>query len=141
MKKILAIILLICTLCLSSCGILEELKTGIDEATALAEDFCKALASENLDKAKSYLHPDSTPSQHELSSFVAKLEREHDIDFSNGVSFKLRNGINSSYYNSMYDGSVHEIDYYILVGDVTVNFFFVVVKNDNGYGLYSFGIN
>ena len=63
-----------------------------------------------------------------------------DIDFSDGVAFKLRTGTGSTYYDSNYDGSVHEIEYKIAVGGVTTDFFFVVVKNDSGYGLYNFGI-
>ena len=138
MKKILAIILVLCTLCLSSCGILKELKTGMDEAIVLAEDFCTALSDDDFDTAKGYLHPDSTPNQEDLFTFIAKLEQTHNIDFSDGVAFKHRSGIRSAYYDGNYDGSVHEIDYTIVVGGVTTDFFFVVVKNDSGYGIYNF---
>lgn len=140
MKKILAIILVLCTLCLSSCGIFKELKAGMGEAIVLVEDFCTSLSNDNFDTAKGYLHPDSTPSQDELSVFITKLEQTHGIDFSDGVAFKHRRGIRSAYYDSSYDGSVHEIDYEIVVGGVSVDFFFTVVKNDNGYGLYNFGV-
>ena len=140
MKKRLAIILVLCTLCLSSCGILKELKAGMDEAIILVEDFCTALANDDFDTAKGYLHPDSTPKQDELSTFITKLEQTHSIDFSDGVSFKRRTDAGSTYYDSDYDGSVHEIEYEISVGSVTTHIFFVVVKNDNGYGIYNFGI-
>ena len=139
MKKRLAIILVLCTLCLSSCGILKELKAGMDEAIILVENFCTALANDDFDTAKGYLHPDSTPKQDELSTFITKLEQTHSIDFSDGVSFKRRTDAGSTYYDSDYDGSVHEIEYEISVGSVTTHFFFVVVKNDNGYGIYNFG--
>ena len=140
MKKVLAIIFVLCTLCLSSCGILKELKAGMDEAIVLVEDFCIALANDDFDTAKGYLHPDSTPKQDELSTFITKLEQTHSIDFSDGVAFKRRTGTGSTYYDSDYDGNVHEIEYKIAVGGVTTDFFFVVVKNDSGYGLYNFGI-
>ena len=140
MKKILAIILVLCTLFLSSCGILKELKAGMDEAIVLVEDFCTALSNDDFDTAKSCLHPDSTPKQAELSTFITKLEQTHSIDFSDGVAFKRRTGTGSTYYDSDYDGSVHEIEYKIAVGGVTTDFFFIVVKNDSGYGLYNFGI-
>lgn len=140
MKKILAIILVFCTFCLSSCGMLKELNTGKDEAFVLVENFCTALSDDDFDTAKGYLHPDSTPNQDELSTFIAKLEQTHSIDFSDGVVFKKRDWTSSTYYDSSYDGSVHEIEYKIAVGGVTTDFFFVVVKNDNGYGVYSFGI-
>ena len=140
MKKRLAIILVLCTLCLSSCGILKELKAGMDEAIILVEDFCTALANDDFDTAKGYLHPDSTPKQDKLSTFITKLEQTHNIDFSDGVAFKRRTSIGSTYYDSDYDGSVHEIEYEIAVGGVITNFFFIVIKNDSGYGLYNFGI-
>ena len=140
MKKIVSIILVLCTLCLSGCGILKELKAGMDEAIVLVEDFCTALSNDDPDKAKGYLHPDSRPKQDEISDFITKLEQTHSIDFSDGVSFKQRTRVAGTYYDSNYDGSVYEIGYEIAVGGVTVDFFFVVVKNDKGYGLYSFGI-
>ena len=140
MKKILAIILVVCTLCLSSCGIFKELKAGMDEAIVLVENFCTALSNDDFDTAKSCLHPDSTPKQDELSTFITKLEQTHSIDFSDGVAFKRRTGTSSAYYDSDYNGSVHEIEYKIAVGGVTTDFFFIVVKNDSGYGLYNFGI-
>ena len=140
MKKILAIILVVCTLCLSSCGIFKELKAGMDEAFVLVENFCTALSNDDFDTAKGYLHPNSTPNQNVLFAFISRLEKTHSIDFSDGVAFKHRRGIRSAYYDSSYDGSVHEIDYEIVVGGVPVYSFFIVVKNDNGYGLYNFGI-
>ena len=79
-------------------------------------------------------------SLNELSTFITKLEQTHSIDFSDGVAFKRRTGTGSTYYDSNYDGSVHEIEYKIAIGGVTIDFFFVVVKNDSGYGLYNFGI-
>ena len=140
MKKILAIILVLCSFCLSSCGLLKELKAGMDEAIVLVEDFCTALSVDDFDTAKGYLHPDSTPKQDKLSTFITKLEQTHNIDFSDGVAFKRRTSIGSTYYDSDYDGSVHEIEYEIAVGGVITNFFFIVIKNDSGYGLYNFGI-
>ncbi len=140
MKKLLAILLMICTLCLSGCGILKELKDGMDEAIVLVEDFLTALSENDLDTAKCYLHPDSTPSTDELSEFVSKLEQTYSINFFDGVTFKRLTNTGSAYYDSSYDGSVHEIDYEIVVGGVSVDFFFTVVKNDSGYGIYNFGI-
>ncbi|MBR2967552.1 MAG: hypothetical protein IKC35_02085 [Clostridia bacterium] len=140
MKKILAIILVLCSFCLSSCGLLKELKAGMDEAIVLVEDFCTALSVDDFDTAKGYLHPDSTPKQDKLSTFITKLEQTHNIDFSDGVAFKRRTSIGSTYYDSDYDGSVHEIEYEIAVGGVITDFFFIVIKNDSGYGLYNFGI-
>ena len=110
MKKILAIILVLCTLFLSSCGILKELKAGMDEAIVLVEDFCTALSNDDFDTAKSYLHPDSTPKQDELSTFITKLEQTHSIDFSDGDLDKLEQSVKDNVFK------VKCLPFYDLVG-------------------------
>lgn len=140
MKKILALFLVFCMLCLSGCAILKELKAGMDEAIILVEDFCTALADNDFATAQGYLHPDSNPSSAELNLYVVFLEQKYSISFSDGVSFKRRVKTGSTYYDSNYDGSVYEITYKIVVGGVTTDFFFVIVENDNGSGIYSFGV-
>ena len=140
MKKLFAVIILLCTIFLSSCGILKELKAGMDDAMILVENFCIALADDDLDGAKEYLHSNSTPSKDGLASFVLKLEQTNNIDFSDGVAFKRRTAAASTYYDSKYDGSVHEITYTMVISKKTIDFFFVVVSNDNGYGIYNFGV-
>ena len=140
MKKILVIVLLFSMLSLSGCAIFRELKAGMDEAATFAEDFCKDLAKDDLVAAQNKMHPDSTPGKNELSTYLANLEQINDIDFSNGVAFKRRIETSSTYYDSQYDGSVHQFTYEIVVGNKSVNCFFVIVSNDQGYGIYSFGI-
>ena len=140
MKKILAVLLVLCTLFLSGCGMFKDVIGGMGEATDLVEEFCIALSEDDFDTAKDCLHPDFTPSHDNLSDYILQLEQKLNINFSNGVKFKRRTGIESTYYDSEYGGSVHKIEYKIVVGSVDTQFFFVVVKNNNGYGLYSFKI-
>jgi hypothetical protein len=125
---------------LSSCGVFKELKEGLDDALIITEDFCQALADDDIESAKGFLHPDSIPKESELLSFIIKLEEVNDIDFSLGVAFKTQTNFSSTYYDSSYGGSVHKLEYEIVVGGVPLDCFFVIVKNDNGYGIYSFGI-
>lgn len=139
MKKLLAVLLVLCTLFLSGCGMFEFMG-GVGDATDLVKEFCVALSEDDFDTAKDCLHPDSTPSKDNLSDYILQLEQNLNINFSNGVKFKRRTGIESTYYDSEYRGSVHKIDYQILIGSVNTQFFFIVVKNNNGYGLYSFKI-
>lgn len=144
MKKsivLLSILLTVCMLALSGCGLLEELKKGMQDAVALAEDFCVALADGNWTAAQECLHPDSvSPTANNLESFVAQLEKNHNVDFSDGVAFKMRTSFTSAYYDSSYGGMVHEFTYNVSIGGVATSIFFVVVKNDAGFGIYSFGL-
>lgn len=141
MKKQLSLICIFFILsCLSSCSIFRELKEGLDEAFVLIEDFCYALANDDIESAKGFLHLDSTPSKDNLSTFILNLEQTHQIDFSDGVVFKRRAASRSAYYDSSYDGTVHEVEYKIVIGGVSVDLFFTIVDNNMGYGIYSFGI-
>jgi hypothetical protein len=141
MKKLLPVLLILCILCLSGCSILKDLQSGMQAAAAHAEEFCSALAKDDLASAEGYLHPNATPKGKDLPAFLAKLEQNHGIDFSDGVAFKSRTDFSSTYYDSSYGGSVHECTYQAVVGETTVKLFFVVVENDSGYGIYSFGIS
>ena len=140
MKKIFYTLLIFCTLFLSSCNVFKELKEGMNNALKTSQDFCEALSNDNYDLASEYLHPDSTPNKTSLESYISNLEVKNDIDFSNGVKFKRRYSFSSTYYDSAYDGSVHELGYELVIGTDNVNFFFTVVSNDIGYGIYNFGI-
>ena len=142
MKRLVIFITLVLMIFLfSGCGILKELKQGADDAFVLAENFCKAVSEDDFVSAENYLHPDCTPSKEELKSFISGLEKACNIDFSDGIAFKSRSWTRSAYYDSSYGGTVHEINYTMVVGQTTTEIFFTVVTNGNGYGIYSFGIN
>lgn len=144
MKKsvvLVAILLVVCLFALSGCGLFAELKQGLKDAVAVAEDFCVALADGNWTAAQECLHPDSvSPTANNIRSFVSQMENTHNVDFSDGVAFKMRTSFRSAYYDSSYDGMVHEFTYNVSIGGVDTSIFFVVVKNDAGFGIFSFGL-
>jgi len=140
MKRILIACVLLCAFMLSGCGIIEELRTGSDASVALCEDFCTAISSDDFNAARKYLHPDSTPSAADLKEFLSKLEADFEIDFSDGLVFKRRKGAGMTYYDSIYDGSVYELTYEIVISGSEIDMFFTVVKNDIGFGIYTFGL-
>lgn len=140
MKKLLILVITVFMLTLSSCDVINELTEGARDANTLAQDFCECIANEDYITVRDYMHPDSTPNKYVLQSYIIKLEENNNIDFSNGIAFKRRENFSSAYYDSSYGGTVHEFTYKVVVGNVLVNMFFVIVKNDNGYGIYSFGI-
>ena len=140
MKKIISLILLFFTLSLSSCKIFEEMKTGLEEAKLIVEEFCKELDNENYGNAKSYLHENAYIKQSEFNTYVNSIESENGFAFIDGIVLKKCVGVESTYYNSSYDGSVNELTYSCIIGGKSVYMFFVIIDNDNGQGIYSFGI-
>ena len=140
MKRIMIAITILCSMMLSGCGIIEELRSGSDASVVLCEDFCTAISSDDFNTARKYLHPDSTPSAADLKEFLSNLEADFEIDFSDGLVLKRRKGSGMTYYDSIYDGSVYELTYEIVLGGSEIDMFFTVVKNDIGFGIYAFGV-
>ena len=77
MKKITSILILVIIISLTGCSSLSDVLSDVindsQRAVAVAEEFCIAL-SEDMEKAKEYLHPDSTPSKDELQAFIEEIE-------------------------------------------------------------------
>ena len=138
MKKLLAIMLVLCVLCFSGCGLFKELFVEMDKATALVEDFCQCLVENDIAGAKAMMHPQSQPSASNLSNAIYNWEKDFGIDFSDGIGNKLNFSIES---NSNSEGMVHEIEFSRKVGDKRIEFEFVVVKNSAGYGIYSVSLS
>ena len=143
MKKLFVTIILICTLCLSGCGTFEEMKEGMKKSRIMAENFCIELAYDNYDTARGYLHQQNlTKGDPRLFlSALNNMETSNGIDFSNGVKFDSCISMSSTYYDSVYDGSVYQFVYKMSVGSKTINMEFVVIDNDNGHGILSFEID
>ncbi len=140
MKRIVVIILVICTLLFSGCAVLQEMKEGTKEAMTLSNEFCSALSEGDIDAAKECLHTESTPNKSELAQYISSLEQKYNIDFSTGIVLKKATSTESAYYDSRYDGSVYSFTYNAVIGGKSTYMFFTIVKNDNGYGIYNFGI-
>ncbi|MBR2891742.1 MAG: hypothetical protein IKC22_05185 [Bacilli bacterium] len=140
MKKFISIFLVFSMNFLSGCGIIKELSESKNESIKIIENFCIALSNSDIETAKTYLHPDSMPKKADLAAYVTILENRYNIDFSDGVSFYDRKSIESTYYDSSYDGTIHKIEYEIVVGNVHTDFYFNVLKNDAGFGIYNFGL-
>ena len=143
MKKLFVTIILICTLCLSGCGAFEEMKEGMKKSRIMAENFCIELAYDNYDTARGYLHQNNWGKSDArfFASFVKDMETSNGIDFSNGVTFDSCISMSSTYYDSVYDGSVYQFVYKMSVGSKTINMEFVVIDNDKGHGILSFEID
>ena len=75
MKKLLPVLLILCILWLSGCGMLKDLQSGMQAAAAHAEEFCSALAKDDLASAAGYLHPNAIGFQFYAENLVPHFER------------------------------------------------------------------
>lgn len=131
-KKIL-ITLVICCFCIS---LLASCSGGIDtdEAKVLVKDFLAAIAVEDYEKAETLLHPELDI---DLKDSFGKIENAKNIDFQQGVIIERYTGFNYTYYSTSIGGSSYEMTMQAKVGNTSVEIVVAVIKNDNGYGIYS----
>ena len=134
MKKLLAIMLVLCVLCFSGCGLFKELIVEMDKANALVKDFCQCLVENDIEGAKALMHPQSKPSANNLSNNIYYWEKNFGIDFSKGLGNKTSFSMQS---NGTSEGMEHEIAFSCRMEDKIIHFEFVVVSDSAGYGIYS----
>ena len=134
MKKLIAIMLVIIIFSVAGCQCYEFNPTHAWGAVSFAEDFCLAL-SEDIELAKEFLHPDSTPSKDNLSTFIEEIEQKNDILFSNGVALKEVKGFEFEPESNNSSISVYKFSLKIVVGIRPINLSFSVRMDDNGYSI------
>lgn len=140
-KNTLSLLLIILSLMmLSSCTLLNEMKEELEVAYTQAEEFCIALANDDIEEAEKYLHSKGIPARQGLRTYIQNIERNNNIDFSKGVNFKSRNWEESAYYNGEYGGSTYKFSFEMLVGKEEVEIYFIFVEKDNEFGIYEFMI-
>ena len=140
MKRIVAISLLLSVLFFGGCSIFKSLWAEANKANNFAEEFCFALAYDGIEKAKEYLHTDWISNNGKLEDYLYNFENENGIDFSNGVSIYRRFQQSATGYSSLYGGAIYQFGIMMVIGDKNINMSFTVVDNDDGYGIYDFGI-
>ena len=137
MKKLLILLICLCTLLFSGCVIYEHIQSDIDAAGDFAEEFCLALANEDLEIVKQYLSSTSSaPSKEYFEKHLAKTEAYNGIDFSDGITINERSFDTKANINNAY-----EFDFNLLVGEKNIIMFVTVIKNEYNYEIFSFGVN
>lgn len=137
MKKIVGL-LVICILFFSSCDNILTLDQDIDSAQHTVNSFCCVL--DDIDLAKSFLHPFSAPNKDRLDGFIINLQKVYDIDFSNGVKINNIELEGFSLNDLSYNGSVYMFTVELFANNKEINMLFTVVENEYGYGIHSFSI-
>ena len=110
-----------------------------DKAEMCVKDFCNALVTSN-DEAKKLIHPNSRLIGEKFDNFVAKLEEFNEIDFSSGIEIKECKIVSYTQLALLNGGDEYEYMCRLDVAGKIVKMFFIVSDNDEGYGIYSFGV-
>ena len=140
-KKILMLFLVIgCCLSMTACGILSELYDEAQKSVDILEQFCDYISNDEIESAQKLTHPKYFPTLNSLEQHLCSLEQKNNIDFSDGIQLKKRLDLGSTYYDSSYDGQVHEIKYSVVIGDRDEILYVIVVNNENGNGIATFDI-
>ena len=132
---VVAVLVIAAVLSLSSCGIDK------DEAKEDMLSFLEAVEAERFDDAKALLHPELIEKTTDFATAIHSLEERCGIDFSDGITINKTVNMQYSLYNSDYNGSGYELTFYATVGEADVYITLRVVENNDGYGVYYFGVD
>ena len=103
-----------------------------DRAYEYAEQFILAIANDNFETARTYLHPEIRDVEDIPENRIYELEEMYHFDFSDGVIIKttivgpIAIGTDDVEYNGGFK---------LIIGDENFDLYFVVIKNDSGFGI------
>lgn len=108
-----------------------------DEAKEQVNAFIDNVRAGNFEGAKEYLHPERPL---DIETYFARKELEYGVDFQSGIEI-TRTDYSSAMYESEVDGGEYELEMNIIVSGVALEMNIDVVRNDNGFGIYSIDID
>lgn len=124
------ILILMLVFSLASCS--KGITKG--EATDEVETFLENVSNGDFDKASAQIHPTRAIGVEYLFNMQ---ELRMGVDFQSGIEIKRYTSLSSSYYDSEVDGSDFDVEMEIIVSGKTIGLEIEIVKNDEGYGIYS----
>ena len=138
MKRFLTILISL-TLLLAALGSLSACSGGVsrDEAKEATDAYFAAMAAARYEEAAALFHPATSMTAELMESTAETLRTEMGANFAEGVTIERYVGMKSAYYDSNFGGSVYELTMEARVGDQTLHITAEVVRNDEGYGLWS----
>ena len=134
-KKLLIVLLAcLCAFSLVACagGISSE------EAEETILDFLAAIVAEDYALAESLLHPVKDV---DVETFFRDLEREEGVDFQAGVEIVRYLGFSTALYDSTVGGAKYTLNLRVKIGGEDADLEVSVVRNEGGYGIYSFDLD
>ena len=152
MKKLLlvALVIIIITSSLTGCTRLKEMYDKYQAfmqpyyeesyiARERAEQFLFAIANDDFETAREFLHPDLIASEYDLEGFVELFEEVYDTDFSSGVVIEkqLEGEMSIGCYNRHYSNAVeYKSGVEFSIEGKKFELYFLTVRTDNGFGIY-----
>ena len=103
------------------------------ESVECVKSFAETIVNGDIESAKSYLHPNCSPSADEIEQYVRDTLEAKDLDVNAGVDFSF-DGFTPEILS---EHVKYEIAGHAIVGDQTVSLKLCVMKDENGLGIYS----
>ncbi len=103
-----------------------------DLAYEYAEQFILAIANDDYETARTYLHPEIRDVEGIPENRIYELEEKYHFDFSDGVIIKTR--IVGTIEIGTYD-TEYKFGFKLIIKDENFDLYFVVTKNDSGLGI------
>jgi len=103
-----------------------------DRAYEYAEQFILAIANDDFETARTYLHPEIRDVEGIPENRIYEFEEKYHFDFSDGVIIKttIVGPIEIGTDDVEYKGG-----FKLIIGDENFDLYFVVTKNDSGFGI------
>jgi len=103
-----------------------------DRAYEYAEQFILAIANDDFETARTYLHPEIRDVEGIPENRIYEFEEKYHFDFSDGVIIKttIVGPIAIGTDDVEYKGG-----FKLIIGDEIFDLYFVVTKNDSGFGI------
>ena len=118
----------------------EKVNEQAQEADGIVQGFCANVSNGDLDSATKKMHPDVVQSKEQLAALVSRWESENFIRVSEGIELYALVDFYVVLKDVEYGGTTYQIGYSATIGKITVNLLFLVVKNENGFGIYTLTI-
>lgn len=103
------------------------------ESVECVKSFAETIVNGDIESAKSYLHPNCSPSADEIEQYVKDALEAKDIEFTEDVEFAF-DGFNPEIVS---EHVKYDIAGHATVGGQTISIKLGVMKDENGLGIYS----
>lgn len=135
MKKIVILVLIVFGIIyLTSCVSIDALK-GMRDACLNIYDFWDAVKTDDIDKARSMLHPNSDILLEGLENYLSTIENEIGITFSDDLYIQDDHTMISANQNFQ---RAYVTQCYLVIDNKAYFLSILTVDDEDGFGIYSF---